>query len=702
MAANAGLAVHDMDAEESPVEMLVAGCNRAMADAFANALRNQGQAAHVKVAESFDALNQLLKTEPSDLVILNADVFGAGTAQAVTRVREAVPTASIILVARDPAVHRDLAIRLLLQDLLDIGDEARLAMAIRREHQTLLLRQESTLLRRKLAEAEERSSLLVRSSRDAIAYIYEGMYLATNQTYLDMFGYESAEEIDGLPIMDMIESESRGAFKAALRKVAELGKHSEEFRCTTRDGQGFVARMELSPASIDGEACTQVMIRDQSQNLALQQRIEELTSKDAQTGFFNRQAFMERLEGLVANPDIAGQGYALVQLSITNYSAMREACGFDCAEQMLTEVASVLGTTASQAHTIARFGDHDFMIVCDQREPALQVAERCLHNLRNHAFKSIEDSPVKPTYSIGVTRADEATDLTAHELINRSCRATGMARSEGENRVVFYNEQIPGDTRHLAEADAAVVRQIDQALANDGFRLKYQPIVSLQGDTRENYSVYLRLLGEDGQELVPDVFLSPAEHASRLADIDRWVVRNAIREIASHRREGKKIVFYIILSRAGIEDESMLLWVCDCLREFRAKGSWLVFQFRENDLRHALQPARELIAGLRRVNCRIAINHYTDAAESLLKHLDIDIVKLSPEYMRNLATNSQQQDRMHRTNKVLQEDGYKTIASGVEDASSLAILWNISVNYIQGRFLQEPSSTILYEDESAT
>ena len=65
-------------------------------------------------------------------------------------------------------------------------------------------------------------------------------------------------------------------------------------------------------------------------------------------------------------------------------------------------------------------------------------------------------------------------------------------------------------------------------------------------------------------------------------------MRNAIRELASHRREGKKIIFYIILSRAGIEDDSMMLWIVDCLREFRAKGSWLVFQFRENDLRNAL------------------------------------------------------------------------------------------------------------------
>ena len=701
MAANAEFALQSSELTGNPVEMFVVGCSLGVADGFANALRNQDQAAHLKVAESLEALDEQLSTDPCNIVILNTDAESIPTLDAIHRIRAVTPTASILLVGRKVGSQKSLAIEHGLQDLIDIKDPDHLALAVKREHQTLMLRQELARLKDQMEEADALSNQLVQSSRDAIAYIHEGMYLNANQAYLDMFGHESADEIDGLPIMDMIDAESRAGFKMALRKVERNGKHTEELRCVTNEGQSFNARMEFSPASIDGEYCTQVMIRNQGQNLALEQRIEELTSKDTQTGFFNRQAFMERLEALIDSGESKEKDHTLIQLSITNYADMRESCGFGCAEQMLTEVASVLAATAARAHTIARFGDHDFMVVCDDEEPALEIAERCLHNLRGHAFKSIRDSLVKPVYSIGVTRADKGLEISAHELVNRSCRATGIARSEGENRVVFYNEQIPGDTSHMPEADATVIKQIDDALANDGFRLKYQPIVSLQGDTRENYSVYLRLVDEDGKEVVPDVFLSPARDPGRLAEIDRWVVRNAIRELASHRRNGQKIIFHLILSRAGIEDDSMLLWICDCLREFRAKGAWLVFQFRENDLRNALQPARELVEGLKKINCRIAINNYTesDTGDGLLKHLGIDIVKLSPEFMRDLATDASQQDKMRAVNKQLQADGYKTIASNVEDAGSLAILWNIGVNHIQGYFLQEPSSTITFEEE---
>jgi diguanylate cyclase (GGDEF)-like protein/PAS domain S-box-containing protein len=682
----------------TPVEMLVIGCTTQMADHFANALRNQGQAAHVKVAGDLEGLKQQLDSGGSDLVVVNADNLQDETRRAIERVRKSSPTASILLVAAEPRKLTAFAVEHELQDVVAIDNEQQLALAIRREHHTQSLRYQCSRLQSKLDEAEERSNLLVRSSRDAIAYVHDGMYLDTNQTYLDIFGYEAFEEIDGLPIMDMVEAESRGAFKLALRQLKELGKYAEEFTCVTNDGQTFSARMEFSPASIDGEQCTQVMIRDQSHSLALQQRIDELTNKDAHTGFLNRQAFMERLEALLEVGGDERPAYSLVQLSISNYMALREACGFECTDGMLRELANVLIASAVNADTIARFGEHDFMLLCGPDEPALEVAERCLHNLRGHAFRSIGDSMLAPSYSIGVTRADAAMEISAHELINRSCRATAIAESEGENRVVFHNDQIPGETGGMTEADAAIVDLIDTALANDGFRLKYQPIVSLQGDTRENYSVYLRLIDGD-QELTPDMFLAPAQTANRLAEIDRWVVRNAIRELARHRRDGKKIIFVLNLSLASIEDDSILLWICDCLREFRAKGSWLTFQFRENDLRAALEPATALIAGLRRINCRIAVSGHTESGDTVLQKLDADIVKLSPEFTRDLGKDREQQDRLGRINASLQEAGYKTVASSIEDASSLAILWNISVNYIQGYFLQEPTSTIVFDDE---
>lgn len=685
-------------APSQPIELIVVGCTAGTAEGYANALRNQGQAAHVRLADGLEALRTLLAAARGDIAIIDADTEGGvDPTEAVTVLRAAAPQCAVILVARDPSHHTDLLTGCTAQDLVPFDDSARVAHAIRREHRSQELQAELRRIRGQLEESEQRNRQLVESSRDAIAYVHDGIFLQANRAFLQRFAFETADEIDGLPIMDLIHPDARSACKAALRKVEAGQHHAETFHCVPSAGESFDETLELTPALIDGEPCAQVLVRDRSQDIDLQRRIEELSVTDPQTGFLNRQAFTARLEQWLGGAD-KGRRAALLQLSISNYAELREECGFALSDQLLPEVAGILRAACTAAECIARFGDHDFMLLYDADASPRAAAEQCLERLREHAFEATRDGTLRPVFVIGLAQSGAAgTQVTSLELVNRACRAQGLARSLGEFCVASFDQPGGEQPGRVATADTAILRELDLALAGDSFRLKFQPIVSLQGDTRENYAVYLRLVDSQGQEVAPDRFLGPAATAGRLADIDRWVVRNAIREMASHRRDGRKIVFFVTLSRAAIEDGSMLLWICDCLREFRAKGSWFVFQFRDADLRETLPAARELVLGLRRINCRIALCHFTEPATVLLNQLEVDFVKLAPEYLDGLTGNANRQDRLQRVNSMLQTNGYQTIASGVEEAAVLAVLWGVRVNYIQGDFLQEPSSNIVFD-----
>lgn len=698
MAANIDSVFQRLD-ERSPVDLLMVGCTQNQANQCATALRNSGQAVHVESAETAGALAQLLETEPGDLVIVNTDSHKLPKDMSIDTVRDVNPSASIILLARDPSSLIDFAAEQEVRDLLRTDDMAHLALAVRREHQTLVLRQELAHLRHRVQESERRFDSLMGKSRDAIAYVHEGMHIHANNVYCEMFGIDNIEDVEGLPLMDLIGQQARKKFKKVLRNNEENQSFTTQVDCQGTDGRTFTATMEFSPAQVDGEPCTQIVIRDQSLHEELQARIDELTNRDSHTRLFNRQAFMERLEGALSRNDLP-HGSGLIQVSINNFAELRDNIGIESTDRLLLAVASVLREQMPGAHTIARFGDHDFVAMQTTNDSLTEAGERCLSALRSHDFVSASGILDTPIFSIGVTPLPEGSQVSAYELVNRSCRATKQAQADEANQLVIFNEVETSTAAPEQGLDPAIVELIDHALESDGFRLLYQPIVSLQGDTRENYSVLLRLLDRDGEERQPEAFWSHAQNASRLAEIDRWVVRNAISELVKHRRKGKKINFHIMLSRDGITDESMLLWVCDCLREFKAKGAWLTFQFNEADLRNRIQPARKLIEGLKKINCRVAINHFNDnpSSDTLLKHLPVDTIKLSPEFMSNLAGDAAQQDRLSEVNQRLQAAGLKTIASGVEDANSLAILWNVGVNYIQGYFLQEPSSTIAFDD----
>ncbi|MBA1332652.1 diguanylate phosphodiesterase, partial [Candidatus Endoriftia persephone str. Guaymas] len=164
----------------------------------------------------------------------------------------------------------------------------------------------------------------------------------------------------------------------------------------------------------------------------------------------------------------------------------------------------------------------------------------------------------------------------------------------------FYSVETPAEDDlddDLNGNEADLSHLIEYALSNDQFRLVYQPIVSLQGDTRENYAVLIRLLDQNGEEIQPNYFLKQAEEMGKLPEVDRWVIRNAIAELARQRRQGHKINFFINISGVTLADDTLLLWICDCLREFEAKGPWVVFQIKDEEARAHLAQVQKLSEG---------------------------------------------------------------------------------------------------------
>ena len=184
-----------------------------------------------------------------------------------------------------------------------------------------------------------------------------------------------------------------------------------------------------------------------------------------------------------------------------------------------------------------------------------------------------------------------------------------------------------------------------------------------------------------------------------MVDIDRWIIRHAIAELSSQRKAGRKVNFFINLSADALKDEGLLLWICDCLREFEAKGPWTTFQISEKNVRNNIIAARQLSTGLQKIKCSLAIDHFgiNPEPEKLLKSLPVNYIKFAPDFMHNLASNQKKQDTLNSVNKLAHTFDIKTVATGVEDASSLAILWTIGVNYIRGYFLQEPSRSLDYD-----
>jgi EAL domain-containing protein (putative c-di-GMP-specific phosphodiesterase class I) len=282
--------------------------------------------------------------------------------------------------------------------------------------------------------------------------------------------------------------------------------------------------------------------------------------------------------------------------------------------------------------------------------------------------------------------------------MNYAFRASEVAAGKGGNQFAFFEDAV-ADTGLVSEREEMMERLIRDAVQNNRFRLVYQPIVSLQGDQRENYSVMVRMLSDDKQDVLPSDFLLQAEKSGYMAMIDRWVIQHAVQKLVQQRDAGKDIHFFISISGASIQDEGMLLWIYKCLDEHQAMGGWITFQISEVDVRSRIQEVKTLVDGLKQVGCRVCVEHFgmLPKPETLLKHLQADCVRLDHSCMDGIAKSDAKQSQLKALHEIIVSHQVKTVATGVEDANTLAILWNLGVHYIQGYFLQEPSETIAYD-----
>ncbi len=669
---------------EPPLQLVAFGCSHARLDDYLKTLRNAGLAVHGSLAADPEDLGRRAAEPACDLALLTSPDSPSYTA-AVAALTRAAPERAFLVLAKDPSAHLEHAGASGARDVIPAGRPDWLVFAVRRELDALHARRELASARARLAEAEARSNALIAASRDAIAYLHEGMHVDANRSYLELLGLKDSDDIEGLPVMDLVVPAERRRFREVLHQVEEQRLNREvETRFVKAAGEPFLVRIECSPASVDGEACVQVVIRDAQR---LEERLARLSSRDPLTGLLNRQTFAERLEqALEATGPLPATA---VLIGITNFVAYQEAVGLPRGDELLRQVALTLSATVGGEVRLARFADHEFALLCAPARDAEALTRRCLEMLPP---ASGQGPP--PTYNAGIAAPTQPAVVGAADWLHRASRALRRAEALGPGALFRYAPGPPGDEAEAA--DASLLQLIDDALDNDRLYLRYQPIVSLRGDAREHYAVTVRLLNRNDTEVFPDDFLNHGSHADRLAEIDRWVVRTGIGELARQRRRGRKAVFFVSLSRAAVASESMLLWVCDCLRECQANGAWLVFQFREADLAAVSEPAKRLMDGLRKINCRIAVSHYTGRGRcaELLPLLPVDAVKLHPSFLTDLTGDIRRQRRLRETRQQLHELGIKTIATAVEEPQSLSLLWHAGVHYVQGFLLQRPTRSI--------
>ncbi len=691
-------------AKDRTLRVIIAEDSQNTAENLISILRNAGHAVRQHLLNDEATLLETLKEQPIDVIFLGLKTEEPTLDQTTRHLKQLKLDLPILALADEYDI--ELATDIIRQgasDLVARDHPEHLQLVVKREISHLKQHRELAGAKRVALESSKRADALLDTSADAITYVHDGMHVYANPVYLRMFGFKSLEDIEGTPIMDMVAPADHNKLKDFLRsRQSDESKMSSELDITglKTGGEEFNASMEFTPATFEGEPCTQIIIRARlGDSEELEKQLKSLTRKDMLTGLDNRQHFMDMIDRDLTQFQNHDKTGAVLFITPDKFKEIKENIGMSGADQVTQEIATIMKDSLPDALRTARFSDYCLtaFLSGENNNDILQAAEIFRKSAADHIY-TVDDKSISITCSIGVSIVGPL-DKAAQDVVSYADLACEMAMKEGGNRVHLHNPIADRDAEN--QRDERWLNLVQHALKDDLFQLVYQPVASLHGEPGEQYEVLIRISDPGGEDVLPSQFLSVASKHNLMTHIDRWVVSHALVALEEHRKQAHDTLFLIKISTDSLIEAEFTSWLQEQIKKSKLPGECLVFEISAASIHLHMNTAAEFGTMLSKHECQLAIEHFKadHDAYQMLKYVKPNFIKIDGQLIRELSANPDNQETVKKLAGKASSMGISTIAHFVEDASSLAVLWQCGINYIQGNFLQAPSAKMDYDFE---
>ncbi|MCJ0824433.1 EAL domain-containing protein [Luteimonas sp. 50] len=686
---------------DSALRLMIVDDSVEDAEAIVSALRNAGIAVRPLRPSSIDELKSMLGAQPIDLVLAAQHSSGVPLDEVLQLVKASGKDLPVVAVADrvdDASLSHALAAG--VRGIALRHKPQQLLQSVRAEWADLEARRALRRLEAQVRETERRCDALIQSSRDPIAYVHEGMHIRANSAYLEMFGYDDFDDIEGMSLLDLVAPQHVEGFKALLKGLSKGEPPPPRYELLAHDidGNSFPAVMEFTSALYEGEPCLQVVFRRQELDPELAREVEELRQRDQATGLLNRPTFLHALEGAVADAAQHQGQHGLLLLEPDHYQRLLHEIGLDSADALLQAIAERLRGVIDDQAVAARFSEHTLaVLVRGDHVATIGLAERIREAFASHVFE-VGPRSAAITASIGGVQIGEKI-ASVTQVLAKANQGVQSSIGVGGNRAEIFDPSAVD--RAEEERVQAWVARLREALDNDRFLFHYQPVINLQGEPGAMYETYIRLDAGAGETVPPMSFLQIAEEHGLLWEIDRWVVGHAIDVAATQQRAGQPVTLLVKVTQASLSDDSLARYVGERLVAAGINGEHLVLQLPEAKVFTHLRAAQEFAAAVAKHGCRVGLEQFGAGLDSfqLLSHFDPAFIKLDRSFTEDLPKNADNQQRVREIAQKAQKLGIRSIAEFVQDAASMTILFSSGVDYVEGYFLAPAGPEMNYEFE---
>ena len=416
-------------------------------------------------------------------------------------------------------------------------------------------------------------------------------------------------------------------------------------------------------------------------------------SYDTLSGLYNRPAFEQRvhmqLSGAAKNP------WSALFIDMNRMHLINDNHGMHVGDRAIAQLGELIRGRLPPGAIAGRISGDRFAVLL----PAvINDAAGFAESLRAGAEQiggNLGEGPLQVSISVGVAAVDRRTHEFAHAFAaaETACKA---ANDRGRNRVEVYQETDQSIVRRFS--DINFVDALRLAISDERLLLYAQLIAPMNGRGAPHFELLLRMLDENGQIQGPDRFLSAATRYQFMPDIDRGVLKEAIRQLRPLAEMLRKTpaVFAINFSGQSLKDEGFGAEAIQLLTDSGIKPECFCLELTESAAIGNLANAEVLMRKLRALGCNVALDDFGTGLSSLayLRSLPIGMLKIDGSFVRDVLVDPKADSMVQAITQLAHSMGLVTVAEYVETEEIRARVAAIGVDYGQGFAINRPQPLV--------
>jgi diguanylate cyclase (GGDEF)-like protein len=464
------------------------------------------------------------------------------------------------------------------------------------------------------------------------------------------------------------------------RAVERVALANEELCKVNEDLERRVE--ERTSRLIDANQRLKVEIADREESQA---RSQYLAYHDSLTGLGNRLLFKEQLEEALTDDSVASHPLAVLFLDLDGFKAVNDTLGHSIGDLLLKSVAAKLRDILPRTDRIARLGGDEFAILqisAAQPGSSIALAKKIIEVVGQP--NSIDGHDVTVGASVGIAVARPG-DMNTDNFLKSADLAMYSAKSDGRGTYRMFDPEMDA----IVQARRLLERDMRTALAQDGFRLFYQPLVNLQTKKVTAFEALMRWQHPERGMVPPSDFIPVAEEMGLIVQLGEWALRQACAE-ATEWPDG--ICVSVNLSPLQFAKGNLVSSVMSALASAGLPASRLELEITESVLLEKSERNITILNQLRGLGVRISMDDFGTGYSSIgyLRSFPFDKIKIDQSFVRDLLVDEGSLAIVRAIAGLGVSFGMITTAEGVETEEQMRCLNLEGCIEVQGYLYSRP------------